>query len=155
MIAEKLRMKANTSTGFAHMIGALAIVVFSSLLTGVPGYASEPEMSDKAERVMEKYVRTGEMVNCLGIRQISSIKPLDDRYFLVKARGNQYYLNIVSRGCNRASRSNTRIQYTTSSALLCQNEIIRVVENTSDILSGSCGLGKFERLDEKEQPAED
>lgn len=116
-----------------------------------------PKPSEKAAKVLSKYERTGEMVTCLNLRTIREIRALDDRHFLVRTGGSEYYLNVTSNRCSGASRANNRIQYTTSIARLCRNEIIRVIDNTTGILSGSCGLSDFERLKKKppEKDAED
>ena len=134
-------------TGFALFVTGL----FVTGCAANTGYAGP---SDKVAAMLAKYDRTGETTACLNVRSIDSIKALDARHFLVRAGLNSYYLNEPSAGCNSAARSNHRIQYTLGNAQLCRNQIITIVDNTSGITSGSCGLGPFEKLEEKSAEAE-
>ncbi len=108
-------------------------------------------MSEAAARRLAAFERTGQTVNCLPVRNISQITPLDDRHFLVRQGVSQYYLNIVNGRCRNADRPSNRIQYTTTIATLCQNEIISVVDNIQGFFVSSCSLGEFERLERKER----
>ncbi|MEL6113459.1 MAG: hypothetical protein AAFR20_11715, partial [Pseudomonadota bacterium] len=133
-------------------LSACILFVLSAAVPLTAAFADEePEPSDKAAGVLDQYERTGEFQSCLNLRRIAQIKPLDAHYFLVRVNGGRRYLNIVTNGCRGAARSSNRIQYTTSTGRLCRNEIINVVDNTTGVLSGSCGLGSFERLERKEE----
>jgi len=127
------------------------ILIIAGTVLAACATASTGAMSEKAAAKLAQFDRTGEIKNCLGIRQISSIDALDDRHFLVRA-GSQYYLNVTGGRCSNAGRAGYYLQYSTSLSQLCRNEIIRVVDNSSGITAGSCGLGSFERLEKK--PAE-
>ncbi len=108
-------------------------------------------MSEAAARRLAGFDRTGEFENCIPIRNISSITPLDDRHFLVRTGVSRYYLNVVNGRCSNAARPSNRLQYRTSVASLCQNEIITVVDNVQGFTVGSCGLGAYERLERKDR----
>ena len=99
------------------------------------------------------FVRTGETKSCINLASINEIRPVTDELFLVRVGVNRYYLNEVSGSCNGASRGFNRLQYKTSLSTLCNNQIIRVVDNSQGFTVGSCALGSFERLEVK--PAED
>ena len=114
-----------------------------------------PEPSAKAAEILAKYDRTGDTRTCLNINRIRQIRALDDHHFLVRANTSKYYLNITSNTCHGASRATNRLQYTTSIAQLCRNQIVRVIDNTTGIFSGSCGLGSFELLEKKVETDED
>ena len=129
----------------SHLFAVGALIALSPAGSMV---AAE-EMSDEAAQKLERFEQTGETRSCLGLRRISQITPLDDHLFLVRVGANEYYLNEVNGRCSGASRSFNRLQYKTSIGQLCRNEIIRVVDNSSGISVGSCGLGSFERLQEK------
>lgn len=131
--------------------GAIATGMLAAGCATGAGYAGP---SDKVAATLAKYERTGETTACLNISRIDSIKALDERHFLVRTGVNSYYLNEPSAGCNGAGRSNQRIQYVLGNAQLCRNQIVTVVDNTSGIISGSCGLGSFEKLEEKPADAE-
>ncbi|WP_425409096.1 DUF6491 family protein [Hyphococcus sp.] len=108
------------------------------------------EMSERVAERLSKFTATGETETCLSLSRIRSITPLDERHFLVEANVGDYYLNRVSGSCFGAARPGNRIQYTVSGGQLCRNEIINVVDNTSGIPGGSCGLGSYERLEKVE-----
>ncbi len=108
-----------------------------------------PERSTKIEKILDQYKRTGERKSCLPLRSISQIKALDDRHFLVTTSSNRKYINVVSKGCNGAARAFNRLQYSTTSAQLCRNEIISVVDNLTGFSLGSCGVGIFFELKER------
>ncbi len=111
------------------------------------------EISESAAKRLAQFERTGETTNCVGSRRINSITPLDEYNFLVRVGLNSYYLNQVS-GCNGADSSFNRLQYKLHGGQLCRNEIIQVVDNSSGMTVGSCGLGSFERLTKKPKKAE-
>ena len=118
-----------------------------AIVAGAPALAGEK--SDKVAERLAEFEKTGEVRNCLNLRSISQIDPLDDKNFLVRVGVNDYYLNKVKSRCRGAGRAFNRLQYTTSLSQLCSNEIIRVVDNSSGFTVGSCGLGKFHRLERK------
>ncbi|MEM8937087.1 MAG: hypothetical protein AAGC77_11830 [Pseudomonadota bacterium] len=103
---------------------------------------------------LEGYARTGETETCISTARINTITPLDEETFLVRVGVRNYYLNDLKGSCNGADRSWNRIQYSTSTAQLCRNEIIKIVDNSSGFTVGSCGLGTFERLEQIEDAEE-
>ena len=116
------------------------------------GYAGPSEQT--AAR-LAAFERTGETTACLPANRIRSIKALDERHFLIRTGVNDYYLNEPSAGCNSADRGNTRIQYVLGgNAQLCRNQIVTIVDNNSGFTTGSCGLGSFEKLEEKPEAQE-
>ena len=126
----------------------LAVVVFAIAGAGCATSASEPELSAQAAERLAAFKPTGEKRSCLSLTQIRSIDALDDSHLLVTTVGGDHYLNVVSGRCSSASRAGYYIQYTVSGNQLCRNEIIRVIDNTSDFVAGSCGLGDFEKLED-------
>ena len=133
----------------ATMFAVLAAV---SSLAGASALAGD-SMSEKAAERLAGFEQTGEVTNCLSSARIRSMKAIDDSHFLVRV-GGQYYLNTVSHRCHGASRAGNRIQYTNSTGSLCRNEIIRVVDNSTGMTVGSCGLGGFEKLKRVEDNAD-
>ena len=128
-----------------RMAGMLALAMFAA--AGCASAKGPGELSEKAAEKLAGFVQTGETVSCLSLTSIRSIDAIDDWRFLVRTNGGRYYLNTVSGKCSGASRANTRIEYSTSIAQLCRGQLIRVVDNSANFLTGSCGLRDFERLD--------
>lgn len=111
-----------------------------------PGEAMEPDMSMAAAERLAAYDMTGQTEACLSTRRIDQIDPLDERHWLVETVSGEMFLNVVSRGCNGADRSFTYLQYETPTGQLCRGEIVRVIENGSNMERGACGLGEYQRL---------
>ncbi len=110
------------------------------------GEMMEPEMSVEAAETLAGYNFTGETQSCLSTNRIDQIEPLDERHWLVETVNGDMYLNRVSRGCSGADRSFTYLQYEIPTGQLCRGEIVRVIDNGSNMSQGSCGLGDYERL---------
>ncbi|MGY6660934.1 MAG: DUF6491 family protein [Glycocaulis sp.] len=127
----------NLVTGIAAAAAAL----------GMASAVSAQDMSEAAAERLAQFERTGETRTCINITQLRSIQPLDDRHFLIEMRNRDTYLNVVSGRCSHAATSNTYLQYSTTGTQLCRGEIVHVIDNGGQgMLSGSCGLGEFERL---------
>ncbi|GJL92946.1 hypothetical protein [Hyphococcus sp.] len=135
-------MKGKLAFAFCAAVGVL----------GAVSAQAKNEMSDKVAAKLAGFESTGETTSCLSTTQIRSINALDDWRFLVRANGGDYYLNEVSNRCSGAARGNNRLQYTMSGSQLCRNQIITIVDNSSGMTVGSCGLGSFEKLEKA--PAE-
>ncbi|MEM8770730.1 MAG: DUF6491 family protein [Pseudomonadota bacterium] len=120
--------------------------------TAIAACATErdSEVSEKAAAELAKYEATGETRACLQLRAIDSIKAIDDRHLLIEMRSGDLYLNKTNGRCTGATDIGTRLQYQTSLSQLCQNEIVRVVDNLTGIERGGCGLNEFEAVQEKE-----
>lgn len=132
------------------LAGAACFAALVSCATANRMSGENAPMTDEVKAKLATFDRTGETLSCLGLRQISEIKPLDDYRFLVRV-GNDYYLNTVSGRCSRAADGFTHLEYSTSLSHLCRNEIINVVDNSQGFQVGACGLGGFERLKSKEE----
>ena len=126
--------------------GAWALV---ALAAGGCASVEREAITPEAQERLAAFERTGEVRNCIGVNRIDRIEPLDERHFLIRVGLNDYYLNEVPGRCGGAGRFNNRIQYVTSISQLCRNEIITIVDNATGFITGSCGLGGFERLVEK------
>ncbi len=133
---------------------SVGAVLFGTLSLGACATTVSDEKADKAAERLAEFEATGERTSCLSLRRITSITPLDDKTFLVRA-GNDYYVNKVSGRCAGADSNFNRLQYRLNVAQLCRNEIVTVVDNTQGFTVGSCGLNDFERLEKKEPPSDD
>ncbi|MBY0422110.1 MAG: hypothetical protein K2Q06_07390 [Parvularculaceae bacterium] len=116
---------------------------------GAAAFAGSSSLSPEAAARLASFDRTGEKQQCLMLSAVSEIKPLSDEIFLVRTGVNSWYLNEVRGSCDGAANAFTRLEYTTSTSSLCSLQIVRVVDNSSGILRGTCSLGEFERLTPK------
>ncbi len=126
------------------LVGCCAVMATAGCATTA---YDDGAMSERAAERLAQFEATGETENCLSSRRIQSITALDERHLLVRVSVNDYYLNKVSGKCNGAQCAVNRLQYTITTGQLCRNEIITVVDNTSGMTEGSCGLNSFEKLE--------
>jgi len=128
------------------------LLVGAMWAAGCATTGAEP-VNQAAAEILAGHERTGDVVTCLNVRQISTITAVDEKTLLVRAGVNDYYVSDLKSRCNGVANRFTRIEYTTSTGQLCRGEILRIVENSGNFLTGSCGMGSFERL-VKKPPAE-
>ncbi|MCH8489990.1 MAG: DUF6491 family protein [Oceanicaulis sp.] len=124
-----------------HVMGAAVIAL------GLSAAAHSQSTQERADARLAQFTETGESRSCLSTTRIRSITPLDDSRWLVTTRGGDTYLNEVSRGCFGASSPFSYIQYRIPGGQLCRCEIIRVVDTSSNMSRGACGLGEYQRLE--------
>ncbi len=127
----------------------------TALLAACATAGSSYEMSDEVAAKLAEFEKTGEVRNCIQLRAIDQIKPLDERNFLIEAGVNDYYLAELGSSCNGADSTLNRLQIETSQSSLCRNEIIRIVDNSTGFTVGSCGMSDFQKLEKIEEPAEE
>lgn len=119
--------------------------------------SSAERVNEGAAAKLAEYERTGEVTSCMNVRQIASIEAVDEKTLLIRSGVNDYYVSDIKGRCSGATSTFNRFEYTTSTAQLCRNEIITIVDNTTGFLTGSCGMGSFEKLAKKapvEAPAQ-
>lgn len=124
-----------------------ATVLTAGLIAGCATGESGMSREAEADERLAEFTATGETRSCLSTRRIDQIEPLDDTRWLVTELGGNTYLNEVSRGCSNAARAFTYIEYQTPSGRLCRGEIVRVRDQSTDIVNGSCGLGEYQELE--------
>lgn len=109
------------------------------------------EIDADASMKLAEYEPTGASKTCVSSRQVKSMSFIDDRLILVEMNNGEQYVNRPAGKCKNTSRGNFRIEYMASASRICKGEIIKVVENTSHILMGTCSLGDFQEF---EKPAD-
>ncbi|MEM9014474.1 MAG: DUF6491 family protein [Pseudomonadota bacterium] len=134
------------------LLKSLCVASLSTAALACASAGGGYEISERTAARLAEFDKTGETQSCINTRRINTITALDERHFLVRVGVNDYYLNKLSNSCNGADRQSNRLQYATSIAQLCSNQIVNVVDNSSGFTVGSCGLSKFEKLERK--PAE-
>lgn len=108
---------------------------------------AEEEKSDRYQKQMAKYEKTGEFENCVSVSRIRSTKVLDDNHIIFEMRGNKAYLNTLDRRCNSLG-FRRQIAYNVRNNRICNVDFFNVIDNFGSI--ATCGFGKFEALEEKE-----
>lgn len=129
----------------------MRIHLAAALLAGCATTTSEPVNESAAAR-LAGLQRTGDKQTCLSLAQVGQITAVDEKTLLIRSGANNWYVSDLATRCRGVVSSGNRIEYTTSLSQLCRNDILRIVDNVNGFLTGSCGMGSFERLAEK--PAE-
>ncbi|MBI1364706.1 MAG: hypothetical protein GC153_01945 [Alphaproteobacteria bacterium] len=131
------------------MLRLLGLGALSAALLAGPALAGKPD----AEQRLAQFEKTGKTVTCLSPPMIDDITPLSDTQFLVRVGVSQYYLNETHGKCSGAASSFNRLQYTIHGGMLCENQIVTIVDNSTQMPGGACALGVFQEL--KKKPAEE
>lgn len=120
----------------------VAGLVAVSAASGALAYASS---SDKVQKTLSKYEKTGEVVSCLMLASVRDTDALDDYTLLVEASGD-VYLNELNGRCSGLGREG-RYARRSSGSRMCRGDIIHVLDSFGNV-RGSCSLGSFEKLSE-------
>ena len=123
---------------------ALTALSASLVMTGAA--LSQSDTMDETPFVPEGYELTGESRSCLSLTRIDTIDTVNESAWLVTTKNRDTYLTRVGRGCRSATRPFTYISYSVPGAQLCQGEIVRVMDQGSNTVVGSCSIGEFEEL---------
>ncbi len=126
----------------------LGFVGAAAALAGCATY-DEPRVDERAQRILDGLERTGQVSGCIQVSRVEQIKPVTDSKFLVRTGVNQWYLSNMKGRCHGALRNQRRLEYNLSTPQLCSNQIVRVVDNLTGAVQGSCSFDRFERLEKK------
>jgi len=110
-------------------------------------------LSEKSQATLNRFEPTNVAVDCVSSHKIRKLKALSDDLFMVRTRGNKYYLNTPTTTCSRATNTTTALTYNlVGLPSLCSGEIVRVVSNrpgAAGTVLGTCALGEFREVQEK------
>lgn len=84
----------------------------------------------------------GPTVSCVNLRDLRGNRSVGEGAILFEGRGNTLYVNRPPAGCPDLRDHRTLITRTPSTRL-CQGDIATVVDASSGIQYGGCGLGDF------------
>lgn len=85
----------------------------------------------------------GEPVSCVPLRKLGSTQIVDETAIIYKSSTRIWYVNQPDNGRCSLLKPNRMTVLRTPSSDLCQNELIMIVEPSSPITYGACGMGKF------------
>ena len=97
---------------------------------------------------LDKFVMTGETEQCLNLRSIRNTPVLDDQHILFELNGGITYLNKLPNRCSGLGFEES-FSYSTSLTKLCRQDIIQVIQRGGGGIRNTCGLGPFEKLEDK------
>ncbi len=127
----------------------IALLTWVSL-TAVSAELSAASAEARRADFEARYVRTGDIEQCLSLAHIDEIRVLDHQHIVFRVGLNRHYLNTLPRPC-QALRFHHAIAIETRTARLCDVDWVRVLRPFDSQLAGvrgpACGLGRFERLE--------
>lgn len=137
---------------FVKRIGILTgVVLLASSFFGV-AYADD---QDDWPEELENFQKTGESRRCLRLTSIKESDVLSDKHILFRMRNRKLYLSTLASRCPRLGYEET-FMYKTSISQLCDSDIITVLTDSGSGMRGaSCGLGRFEEIEEIESEDEE
>jgi hypothetical protein len=122
----------------------LALCTLGLLALGASAAATRPvpPLSAKAEKALEGR-RPGKPVNCVSLTSLGSSEIVDQTAIIYKSSRKLWYVNRPDGGnCPALQRNRTLVTHLTMSQL-CSLDIVRVIDSSSPVEFGSCGLGQF------------
>ena len=129
-----------------YSVRNLKLGVFLSCLMSL-AISSVWAESDRASKILSKYEKTGETVDCLRLSMVRETNPIDDDMILFEVRGGAMFLNETNSRCS-GLRFERRFSYSVSMSQICRGDIIHVLDSTGS-RRGACSLGEFQALMEK------
>jgi len=124
-------------------------IILIGLAFLLPSCATVPAGDVEPPDELAKYTITEETENCLSLTRIRQSVVLDDQHILFNMRGGDVYLSKLPYRCSRLGFQEA-FSYSTSLTKLCNTDIITVISRSDGGPLTSCGLGIFQKLEEKE-----
>jgi hypothetical protein len=116
-------------------------LIAASLLIGGPALAAEPiDREAELERMLRGRV-AGEPVDCIDLRRVQSSRIVPDTA-IVYDSGGVIYVNRPRNGADELNRWDAMVTRTPSSRL-CSVDIVRMVDQSSQMMTGIVMLGDF------------
>jgi hypothetical protein len=119
-----------------------AVLIAVASLPAIAAPRAEPVVARSP--ALDKLLGTavaGPAVDCINLPRVRSSTTLSNPDTIVYRMGRTQYVNQPAGGCN--FRLDPIIVSRTPSTNLCRGDIISVVDRSSRIPVGSCGLGSF------------
>ncbi len=130
---------------------ALFIPITVLLALMASSATAQDTQNEKLAKALANYQKTGEVENCVSVRDIRSTDVIDDQHILFKLRNGRAMLNELPSRCPRLASEN-RFSYNVTVGRLCNVDTVTVLFATPGFAGPTCGLGKFEVYEKK--PAE-
>jgi len=123
-----------------------ALIVSLALALGGGMALAQSDQANETPFTPEGYELTGESRNCVSARSVDTIDPINEQAWLITMRNRDVYLSRPNGACRAATSNFTYLQYNVHGSQICRGEIVRVMDRSTDTVSGSCSFGAFEEL---------
>ncbi len=127
----------------------MKVKIFPAILASVMlvpwAWAAAPQATPSADPGSEKVQR------CLQLSRLDRTEVLNDHQILFQTQGHKSYVNTLPYPCPGMRRDST-LMFRTSIDLVCDVDVVTIVDQLGWGLQprASCGLGKFDPVDEDE-----
>lgn len=130
-----------------RQISSAAILLISIGSSAVFALTHPASATEKVEKALEKFERTGESHRCLSRHTISSIRAVDDQHLIIRVSPKVSYLSRLPHRCF-GLRFNEGIAYKPLTGQICRADIFKVLDGSGSF-GALCGFGRFEKLRRK------
>lgn len=122
----------------------IGVCALGMLLAAAPAAADkgDPPLSAKALKALDGRT-AGAPVECLQLSTVRSSTIVDETAVIYKVSGNRWYVNRPDHGSCSGLRPDRTLVTRLTTDRLCNLDIVRIVDMTSPMEFGACGLGKF------------
>lgn len=129
------------------MRSLLATVATAALAAAAPAVTADDASAIEPGQPgpLGVYERTGSESSCVQARNIRRTEVIDGRTILFHMSGSRVWMNRLSSTCPRLAQERA-FAYQTSTAQLCNGDIIRVLQRPMMRLEAGCSLGRFVEL---------
>jgi len=126
------------------MKSMLALSLAAGLAACAENRPMEMSANDEARLASElrDYEQSGPAVSCVSQRDLEGNRSVGEGAIVFEARGNGVYVNRPRGGCPELQRGRG-LQTRTPITRLCAGDIARVIDFSTGMEYGSCGLGDF------------
>ncbi len=123
------------------ILGAAAVM----LVAGNAGAEEKDAHSERYQKAMAKYERTGEMKRCISPIRLRHTNVLDDNHIIFEVSGKKAYLNKLSHRCHSLG-FHRAFTYEVRGNRICKRDRLSVLDTTMPMVGPSCFLGEFEEI---------
>lgn len=118
-----------------------------AMLLAAPAISGEQiELTEKQQTKLDKRLEgrtAGEAQSCITSNDQREMTVISDDILIFGSRRNAktIYVNKPYGGCRNADRS--ILSYSRPTSTLCRGDIIQLIDNTTQMSTGSCAFGEF------------
>ena len=125
-----------------HRRSIAALIVTGVATAGLAACATTDRPGDFVDPEAPVATVVGEAENCIPIVQIRNSRVRSDDTIDFEMTGGKVYRNTLPNSCGGLGFEKT-FSYSTSLSQLCSTDIITVLDTSTQMSRGSCGLGEF------------
>lgn len=132
-----------------------ALLAATALLAGcATSDGARERVNEAALAKLQTLEPTGERKTCLPPGRSATYTAVTESKLLIRLGVNDYYVSDLRGRCAGATSNFNRFELVVFGGVVCQNQIVNIVDNQSGFTTGSCALGDFQEMRPREDAAE-